>query len=81
MSKTDFFELPIGDAHRECIEVETYYERGVMDERKRWETKRCETCRFVEVYHLDKICDHDMAPVGKIEPYFSCIYHEAKGSG
>lgn len=35
----DFFELPVGDQHRECIEVETDYDRGVMDERKRWEAK------------------------------------------
>ena len=46
MSKTDFFELPIGDAHRECIEVETDYELGVLDERKRWVAKRCKVCRF-----------------------------------
>lgn len=42
MSKTDFFELPEGDQHRECIEVETDYDRGVMDERKRWESKTCD---------------------------------------
>lgn len=43
-TNTDFFELPVGDQHRECIEVETDYDRGVKDERARWESKRCSTC-------------------------------------
>jgi hypothetical protein len=46
MSKTDFFEFQVGNQHRECIEVETDYERGVMDERKRWEAKQCKSCKY-----------------------------------
>lgn len=30
---------------KEFLEVETDYDRGVMDERKRWEAKTCNGCK------------------------------------
>lgn len=70
--------------HRECIEVETDYERGVMDERKRWEEKRCETCK-----HVAYFSPHDSLECGNSDCSFygmdvdftdGCNKHEPKES-
>lgn len=66
MSKTDFFELPVGDQNRECIEVETDYDRGVMDERKRWESKTCDGCKY---FTENRECGR------KFDDYITCERH------
>lgn len=87
MSKTDFFELPEGDQHRECIEVETDYDRGVMDERKRWESKTCLSCYHSTALNVNlRRCDcvflvDDYGDPTSIVPKdFLCAYYEPKGS-
>lgn len=72
--------------HRECIEVETDYDRGVMDERKRWEAKRCETCLWrygtcrnetINNFHPMNDSDYWFDPPSN----FSCSNHQPKEIG
>lgn len=68
--------------HRECIEVETDYDRGVMDERKQWEAKRCETCIFIKTGYCIKLqrAIYKIQSGAYVARAMSCIYHEPKGS-